>query len=316
MAMPEVSEFVQCDGRNYTHGRGGHAVDHVVVHYTGTDASAHNNLLYFSRNAARASAHYFVDRDGTLRQSVSEADTAWHSGKFAMNQRSIGIECVSAGEEFTEEQVATLAALTQALMAKYGIPAANVIRHYDVTGKECPAPYVDQGKWDVLHDRIANGSAAPAQGGEWVQKGDGRWWYRHADGSYTAGDWELVGGKWYLFDADGWMLTGWQRKDGHWYLLGADGAMLTGWQRVDGKWYFLDDSGAMATGWRMVGDKWYFMDENGSMRQGWQRDGGKWYWLNADGSMSADEVKMIDGAFYGFDSSGAMLAHSIGLAER
>ena len=314
MAMPEVSEFVQCDSRNYTHGRG-HAVDHVVVHYTGTDASAHNNLVYFSRNAAKASAHYFVDRDGTLRQSVSEADTAWHAGKFAMNQRSVGIECVSAGEDFTEEQVATLAAITQALMAKYGIPAENVIRHYDVTGKECPAPYLDPAKWRALHDRITEGSTAPAARAQWVQK-DGRWWYRHADGSYTAGDWELVDGKWYLFDAEGWMLTGWQQVDGHWYLLGADGAMLTGWQRVDGKWYFLDESGAMATGWRMVGDKWYFMDESGSMRQGWQRVDGKWYWLNADGSMSADEVKMIGGTFYGFDSSGAMLTHSIGLTER
>lgn len=315
MEMPEVSEFVQCDGRNYTHGRG-HAVDHVVVHYTGTDASAHNNLLYFSRNAAKASAHYFVDRDGTLRQSVPESDTAWHAGKFAMNQRSVGIECVSAGEDFSEGQVATLAALTQALMAKYGVPAANVVRHYDVTGKECPAPYLDPAKWRALHDRITGGSTTPAARAQWVQGEDGRWWYRHSDGSYTAGDWELVGGKWYLFDAEGWMLTGWQRKDGHWYLLGADGAMLTGWQRVDGKWYFLDDSGAMATGWRMVGDKWYFMDENGSMTQGWQRDGGKWYWLNDSGAMSADEVKMIGGTFYGFDSSGAMLAHSIGLTEQ
>lgn len=314
--MPNIAEFVQCDSRNYTRGRGGHAVDHVVVHYTGTDASAHNNLVYFSRNAAKASAHYFVDRDGTLRQSVSEADTAWHAGKFAMNQRSVGIECVSAGEDFSEEQVATLAALTQALMAKYAIPAENVIRHYDVTGKECPAPYLDPAKWRALHERITEGSTAPASKAQWVQGEGGRWWYRHADGSYTAGDWELVDGRWYLFDADGWMLTGWQMKDGRWYLLGADGAMLTGWQRVDGKWYFLDESGAMATGWRMVGDKWYFLDESGSMTQGWQRSGGKWYWLNADGSMSADEVKMIGGTFYGFDSSGAMLAHSIGLTER
>ena len=114
------------------------------------------------------------------------------------------------------------------------------------------------------------------------------------------------------------MLTGWQRKGGHWYLLGADGAMLTGWQRVDGKWYFLDDSGAMATGWEDgLGDKRDFMDENGSMTQGWQRDGGKLgnRACNPDGSMSADEVKTIGGTFYGFDSSGAMLAHSIGLAE-
>ena len=313
MAMPEVSEFVQCDSRNYTNGRGGHAVDHIVVHYTGTDASAHNNLVYFSRNSAKASAHYFIDRDGTLYQSVPEEDTAWHAGKFAMNQRSVGIESVSAGEDFTDEQIATLAAMTQALMAKYGIPAENVVRHYDVTGKECPAPYIDPDKWRALHERITEGSTDARS--QWVQK-DGRWWYRHADGSYTTGDWELVDGKWYLFDSEGWMLTGWQQVDGHWYLLGADGAMLTGWQQVDGKWYFLDESGAMATGWRMVGDKWYFLDESGSMRQGWQQVDGKWYWLNPDGSMSADEVKLIGGTFYGFDSSGAMLAHSIGLTER
>lgn len=313
--MPNIAEFVQCDGRNYTKGRRGSAIDYIVVHYTGTDASARNNLVYFSTHDAQASAHYFIDRDGTLCQSVSESDIAWHAGKWAMNCRSIGIENVSAGEDFTEAQIETLTALVRALMAKYGIPADHVIRHYDVTGKLCPAPYVDSAKWEALHSRITAGST-PAPKDEWVQAGDGRWWYRHADGSFTKSGWELVSGKWYLFDADGWMLTGWQRDNGSWYYLGADGAMLTGWQRVDGKWYFLDESGAMATGWRMVGDKWYFLDESGSMKQGWQRDGGKWYWLNADGSMSADEVRMIDGTFYGFDSSGAMLAHSIGLAER
>lgn len=313
--MPNIAEFVQCDGRNYTKGRRGSAIDYIVVHYTGTDASARNNLVYFSTHDAQASAHYFIDRDGTLRQSVSESDIAWHAGKWAMNCRSIGIENVSAGEDFTEAQIETLTALVRALMAKYGIPADHVIRHYDVTGKLCPAPYVDSAKWEALHSRITAGST-PAPKDEWVQAGDGRWWYRHADGSFTKSGWELVSGKWYLFDADGWMLTGWQRDNGSWYYLGADGAMLTGWQRVDGKWYFLDESGAMATGWRMVGDKWYFLDESGSMKQGWQRDGRKWYWLNADGSMSADEVRMIGGTFYGFDSSGAMLAHSIGLTER
>lgn len=315
MAMPSVAEFVRCDSRNYTKGRRGSAIDYIVVHYTGTDASARNNLVYFSTHDAQASAHYFIDRDGTLRQSVSESDIAWHAGKWAMNCRSIGIENVSAGEDFTEAQIETLTALVRALMARYGIPADHVIRHYDVTGKLCPAPYVDSAKWEALHSRITAGST-PAPKDEWVQAGDGRWWYRHADGSFTKSGWELVSRKWYLFDADGWMLTGWQRDNGSWYYLGADGAMLTGWQLVDGKWYFLDESGAMATGWRMVGDKWYFLDESGSMRQGWQRDGGKWYWLNADGSMSADEVRMIGGTFYGFDSSGAMLAHSIGLTEQ
>ena len=85
--MPNVSEFVQCDGRNYTRGRGGNPVNTVVVHYTGTNASAHNNLLYFSRNKVGASAHYFIDKDGTLCQSVSESDTAWHAAKTSPRHR-------------------------------------------------------------------------------------------------------------------------------------------------------------------------------------------------------------------------------------
>lgn len=167
--MPRVSEFVQCDPRNYTRGRGGNPVNTVVVHYTGTNASAHNNLLYFSRNSAGASAHYFIDRDGALCQSVSESDTAWHAGNWQTNQHSVGIECVSAGEDFTEAQVATLGELVRDLMARYGIPEGSVIRHYDVTGKLCPAPYVDASKWAALKSRILGGSAelaptpAPAQ---------------------------------------------------------------------------------------------------------------------------------------------------------
>lgn len=171
--MPNVTEFIQCDPRNYTRGRSGRVVDEIVVHYTGTLASAHNNLLYFSRNSAGASADYFIDRDGTcydVHQSVSENDTAWHAGNWDVNCRSVGIECVSAGEDFTESQIETLADLVQHLMRKYGVPASRVIRHYDVTGKLCPAPYVRQEKWDALHARITGKSSetpaptpAPAQ---------------------------------------------------------------------------------------------------------------------------------------------------------
>ena len=67
-----------------------------------------------------------------------------------------------------------------------------------------------------------------AGGGEWVRKGN-RWWYRHADGSYTTDGWEQIGGKWYYFDSDGWMLASTVINDGGtFYALGSDGAMLTG----------------------------------------------------------------------------------------
>lgn len=162
--MADVCEFIQCDQRNYTPGRRGQRVRRVVVHYTGAKGNAHENLVYFSRNRCGASAHYFIGKGGDVRQSVRESDTAWHAGNWGMNLMSVGIEVCSAGEDFTEAQVASLASLVGDLMRRYGIPASGVIRHYDVTGKHCPAPYVDAGKWARLHARITGGgAAAPAK---------------------------------------------------------------------------------------------------------------------------------------------------------
>ncbi len=59
--MPNVAEYIQCDSRNYTAGRQGNRISKIVVHYTGTEASAHNNLLYFSRSSAGTPAHYFIE---------------------------------------------------------------------------------------------------------------------------------------------------------------------------------------------------------------------------------------------------------------
>lgn len=158
-----IAEFIQCHASNYTKGRGGHAPDGMAVHYTATSASAHNNLVYFSRAGANASAHLFVDKDGTIRQSVRFEDTAWAVGNFPQNQRTVSVEVVSAGEDFTDAQINALAQIYEYLRATYGI--TRVIRHYDVTGKLCPAPYVDASKWAALKARITVGSSASAPSG-------------------------------------------------------------------------------------------------------------------------------------------------------
>lgn len=121
----------------------------------------------------------------------------------------------------------------------------------------------------------------------WILDGN-RWWYRHADGSYTKSDWEMIDGKWYYFDPAGWMTTGWQLVKGSWYYLSGSGEMLTGWQLVKGSWYYLDGSGAMLTGWQYIGDKWYYLSESGAMLTGWQFIGGKWYYLESSGAMASD----------------------------
>ena len=153
--------FKQCGSDHMTRGRS-RAVDRIVVHFTATLASARNNATYFARNEGQgASAHYFVD-DITpeIYQSVAEGDTAWHAGNWQMNCRAIGIEVVSAGEDFSATEVEKLGWLVKRLMARYGIGASGVIRHYDVTGKLCPAPYVAASKWAALKAAITDGAAS------------------------------------------------------------------------------------------------------------------------------------------------------------
>ena len=102
-----------------------------------------------------------------------------------------------------------------------------------------------------IGDYYVNASGAWVQGktkeqAKWIKSGD-RWWYRHADGSYTRNGWELIGGKWYLFDSAGWMLTGWQKLGNDWYYMESSGAMLgQGWHWIGGSCYYMYESGVMA----------------------------------------------------------------------
>ena len=78
------------------------------------------------------------------------------------NLHPIGIEVVGVGEDFAEAQTNALADLVAAIRDRYGIAEQSIIRHFDVTGKCCPAPYVDDAKWAALKARICGGSSGAA----------------------------------------------------------------------------------------------------------------------------------------------------------
>ena len=105
-----------------------------MSHCTATLASARNNTIYFSRNERQdSSVHYFVDGiTDEIYQGIAEGDTAWHAGNWLMNCRSVGIEVVSAGEDYSEVEVGKLAWFVRTPIDRYGIPEGGVIRHYDV----------------------------------------------------------------------------------------------------------------------------------------------------------------------------------------
>lgn len=61
----------------------------------------------------------------------------------------------------------------------------------------------------------------------WQNEND-HWWYQNKDGSYPRNDWLEIDGKWYRFDAAGWMQTGWHEEQDKWYYLKPDGSMASG----------------------------------------------------------------------------------------
>lgn len=149
--------------RNYTKGNN-RSIKYIVVHYVGAVSTAKNNSDYFKSTYRGASAHYFVD-DNDIYRVVRDEDTAWHcgtTGKYYSNCRnsnSIGIEMCCYNNngtlDISENIVNKTIELVKELMAKYNIPAENVIRHYDVTHKCCPAPFVNNpSRWNDFKSRL------------------------------------------------------------------------------------------------------------------------------------------------------------------
>lgn len=146
----EIGELLSASGNFKTGNRKG--VQYIVVHYTGNKGdTAKNNAKYFSNNRdLKRGAHYFVDEREVWR-SVRDKDTAYHCGrknylhKDCRNANSIGVEICMLDKQGNVRQgsIDNAARLVRELMAQYGVDKSHILRHYDVTGKKCPAPMVD-----------------------------------------------------------------------------------------------------------------------------------------------------------------------------
>jgi N-acetylmuramoyl-L-alanine amidase len=159
----EIKDYLTT--RNFTK-RNNRKIEYIVIHYVGAVSSALNNAKYFKSTYRGSSAHYFVDEKDIYRV-VADKDNAWHCGasryKHAKcrNSNSIGIEmCCFKNDnviDISEKVVGRTIELTKELMAKYNIPIENVLRHYDVTGKNCPAPFVSNvARWNNFKARLVN----------------------------------------------------------------------------------------------------------------------------------------------------------------
>lgn len=164
-------DYIPCNESNYyTSKRNLDSVMYIVIHYTANNGdTARNNGKYFQRAGCQASANYFVDQNEVIC-SVKDEYAAWHCGGslesdhhplrgICTNKNSIGIELCSIIQNgkyaFREATINNAVALVKELMVKYHINIDHVVRHYDVTGKSCPAPFVrDENQWKKFKQKL------------------------------------------------------------------------------------------------------------------------------------------------------------------
>lgn len=178
------------------------------------------------------------------------------------------------------------------------------------------------GKWYYMN------SAGAMQSG-WFQDGQ-TWYYANGSGVMQTG-WLNRGGTWYYLTGSGAMVEGWAYIGGSWYyMVPGNGAMVgAGWHLIDNSWYYMNGSGAMCSNrWignyyvggsgailtnTWVGSYWVGADGNWipnydpDQNAKWVQDGNTWYYQRTDGSRITNSWKKINGTWYYFAGSGAML---------
>lgn len=140
----------------------------IVIHYTANPGStAQENRDYFEglkdSHETSASSNFVVGLEGEIIQCVPTWEVAYASNE--RNKDTISIECCHSDKtgKFTEETYQSMVQLTAWLCRKYSLTADTVIRHYDVTGKNCPKYFVENEEaWANFKEDVAN---ALAKGG-------------------------------------------------------------------------------------------------------------------------------------------------------
>ena len=131
-------------------------IRNIVIHYTANPGtSALQNRNYFEglkdSKKTKASSHFIVGIEGEIVQCVPTWEIAYASNE--RNIDSVSIETCHKGEDgaYTKATYDSMVHLTAWLCEKFQLTEKDLIRHYDVTGKECPKYFVDhEDAWETF----------------------------------------------------------------------------------------------------------------------------------------------------------------------
>lgn len=145
------------------YSRPGTATDRItgiVVHYTANPGStAMDNRNYFEglkdSHITKASSNFVVGLDGEIVQCVPTWEVAYASN--SRNHDTVSIECCHPDDtgKFNDATYRSMVQLCAWLCLKFDLNENDVIRHYDVTGKNCPKYFVEnEDAWKTFRKDI------------------------------------------------------------------------------------------------------------------------------------------------------------------
>ena len=136
-------------------------VNYIAIHYTANPGStAMSNRDYFENLATtqenKVSSHFVVGLEGEVVQCIPTSEMSYATN--SRNVDTISIECCHPDEtgQFNDATYSSAVKLTAWLCTRFGLGTDQVIRHYDVTGKDCPKYYVENpDAWIQMKEDIA-----------------------------------------------------------------------------------------------------------------------------------------------------------------
>ena len=122
----------------------------IVIHYVGNPGStAQQNRDYYANPASDVSSHFVIGLKGEIIQCSPLHEKS--SASKHRNKDTISIEVCHPDEsgKFTQASYESLVKLTTWLLDVCDLDSDDVIRHYDITGKQCPLYFVtSEDKWE------------------------------------------------------------------------------------------------------------------------------------------------------------------------
>lgn len=149
------SQIIDVDGAS----RNGYklkGVKDIVVHYVGNPGTtAQQNHDFYAGNQSNVSSHFVVGLDGEIIQCIPINE--WSAASNWRNNDTISIEVCHPDEtgKFKKKTYSSLVKLVAWLENICDIDESHVIRHYDITKKECPRYFVQhEDKWKTFKKNV------------------------------------------------------------------------------------------------------------------------------------------------------------------